>query len=71
MSRKTIGWTAAIFLPTWFIRNLINLNVILEKVINLIGFEQKAEMGRQSRIHMEEVFDKKKVVQSTIERIIN
>lgn len=51
-------------------KNAGSLYECLKKFIEL-PYEQKVEMGRQSRIHMEEVFDKKKVVQSTIERIIN
>lgn len=51
-------------------KNANSLYECLKKFIEL-PYEEKVEMGRQSRIHMEEVFDKKKVVQSTIERIIN
>ena len=50
-------------------KNANSLYECLKKFIEL-PYEQKAEMGRQSRIHMEEVFDKKKVVKLTLENIL-
>lgn len=42
-TKKTIGWISAIFLPTWFIRNQVNLGGLIEKIISIIGFENKSE----------------------------
>lgn len=49
-------------------KNANSLYECLKKFIEL-PYEEKVEMGRQSRIHMEEVFDKKKVVNNTLKRL--
>lgn len=49
-------------------KNANSLYECLKKFIEL-PYEEKVEMGRQSRIHMEEVFDKKKVVNNTVKRL--
>lgn len=49
-------------------KNSNSLYECLKKFIEL-PYEEKVEMGRQSRIHMEEVFDKKKVVNNTLKRL--
>lgn len=43
LSKKTIAWTAAAFLPTWFIRNKVDLGGIIDKIISIIGFAEKSE----------------------------
>lgn len=50
------------------IKNADSLYECLKKFIEL-PYEEKVEMGKQSRIHMEEVFDKKLVVNNTVERL--
>lgn len=49
-------------------KNVNSLYDCLKKFIEL-PYDQKVEMGKQSRIHMEEVFDKNKVVDETIKEL--
>lgn len=49
-------------------KNANSLYDCLKKFIEL-PYDQKVEMGKQSRIHMEEVFDKTKVVDETIKKL--
>lgn len=49
-------------------KNATSLYDCLKKFIEL-PYDQKVEMGKQSRIHMEEVFDKNKVVDETIKEL--
>ena len=49
-------------------KNANSLYDCLKKFIEL-PYDQKVEMGKQSRIHMEEVFDKNKVVDETIKEL--
>lgn len=43
MSKKILRNLAIGFAPTWFLRNLVDLSGLIEKVISVIGFEQKSE----------------------------
>lgn len=49
-------------------KNADSLYECLKKFIEL-PYEEKVEMGNQSRIHMEEVFDKKIIVEKTIKAL--
>lgn len=50
------------------IKNPDNLYTQLKKFIEL-PYESKVEMGKQSRIHMENIFDKNKVVAETVKEL--
>lgn len=43
ISKKIIRWVAIGFLPTWFIRNQVNLGGIIDRIIRIIGFASKSE----------------------------
>lgn len=43
VSSKFIKYVAILFIPTWFIRNRVNLGGIIEKIISMIGFANKSE----------------------------
>lgn len=43
MSSNIIKYTALLFAPTWLIRGQINLGVIIDKIIAIIGFENKSD----------------------------
>lgn len=61
MSKKILRNLAIGFAPTWFLKNLVNLSGLIEKVISVIGFEQKSEgwaasLERISIIHTLECY---------------
>lgn len=43
ISQKMITRIAIVFAPTWFLRGYVNIGGVLDKIIEIIGYEEKSE----------------------------